>query len=105
MQPSVLLAHELVKKGVSKSAIACALCRVGDSHLEVTEAQTYIAEAGYKVLFGFIPEKIAYRRASDEGRSLAETRFRSLNQRADKLAQSIIDLVAKALLCCTCPFR
>jgi chromosome partitioning protein len=95
MQPSVLLAHELVKKGVGKSAIAFALCRVGDSHLEVTEAQTYIADAGYKVLSGSIPEKIAYRRASDEGRALTETRFPTLNQRAEKLAQSIIDLVAK----------
>lgn len=95
MQPSVLLAHELVKKGVTRSSIAFALCRVGDSHIEVTEAQTYIAEAGYRVLSGSIPEKIAYRRASDEGRALNETRFPSLNQRADKLAQSIIDLVAK----------
>ena len=95
MQPSVLLAHELVKKGVGKSAIAFAPCRVGDSHLEVTEAQTYITEAGYRVPSGSIPEKIAYRRASDEGRALTETRFPTLNQREDKLAQSGIDLVAK----------
>jgi chromosome partitioning protein len=95
MQPSVLLAHELVKKGVGKARIAFALCRVGESHVEVHESQTYIAEAGYKVLAGAIPEKIAYRRASDEGRALTETRFPTLNQRADKLAQSIIDLVSK----------
>jgi chromosome partitioning protein len=95
MQPAVLLAHELVKKGVSKSQIAFALCRVGDSHLEVAESQNYITDAGYKVLAGAIPEKIAYRRASDEGRSLTETRFPTLNHRADRLAQSIIDLVTK----------
>jgi chromosome partitioning protein len=29
MQPSALLAHERVKKGVSKASIAFALCRVG----------------------------------------------------------------------------
>jgi chromosome partitioning protein len=46
------------------------------------------------VLSGSIPEKIAHRRASDGGRSLTETRFPSLNLRADKLAQSIIDFVA-----------
>lgn len=95
MQPSVLLAHELVKKGVSKAKIAFALCRVGDSHLELIESQNYITDAGYRVLSGSIPEKIAYRRASDEGRSLTETRFPTLNQRADRLAQSVIDLVAK----------
>ncbi len=42
-----------------------------------------------------IPEKIAYRRASDEGRALTETRFQTLNQRAHKLAQSVIDFVTK----------
>jgi chromosome partitioning protein len=41
------------------------------------------------VLTGSIPEKTAYRRASDEGRSLTETCFPSLNERADRLAQSI----------------
>ena len=95
LQPTVLLAHELVKKGVPKAKIAFALCRVGDSHLEITEAQMYLADAGYRVLTGSIPEKIAYRRASDEGRALTETRFPTLNDRADRLAQSIIDLVSK----------
>ena len=95
MQPSVLLAHELVKKGVPKAKIAFALCRVGDSHIEVSEAQDYIAEAGYRVLSGSIPEKIAYRRAADAGLALTETRFPSLNDRADKLAQSVIDFITK----------
>ncbi|HEX3747563.1 MAG TPA: ParA family protein [Bryobacteraceae bacterium] len=94
MQPSVLLAHELVKKGIRKAKIAFALCRVGDSHMEVRESQDYITEAGYRVLGGYLPEKTAYRRASDEGRALTETRFPTLNHRADKLAQSIVDLVA-----------
>jgi chromosome partitioning protein len=94
MQPSVLLAHELVKKSIPKAKIAFALCRVGDSYLELIEAQTYITEAGYRVLTGYIPEKIAYRRASDAGRALTETQFSSLNRRTDKLAQSIINLVS-----------
>lgn len=95
LQPSVLLAHELVKKGVGKQKIAFALCRVGDSHLEIIEAQTYLTDAGYRVLTGSIPEKIAYRRASDRGRALTETPFPTLNQRAERLAQSIIDMVSK----------
>ena len=67
----------------------------GDSHLELTEAHAYVTDAGYKVLAGSIPETIAYRRASNEGRALTDTRFPSLNDRADKLAQIIIELVAK----------
>jgi len=93
LQPTVLLAHELVKKGVPKSKIAFAFCRVGDSHLELIEGQMYVTDAGYRVLTGSIPDKIAYRRASDEGRALTETKYQSLNGRADKLAQSIINLV------------
>ena len=69
MQPSVLLAHELVKKAIPKDKIAFALCRVGDSELETIEAENYIMEAGYQVLPGAIPEKIAYRRASDAPRN------------------------------------
>lgn len=94
MQPSVLLAHELVKKRIQKAKIAFALCRVGDSYLELVEAQTYIADAGYHVLGGYIPEKIAFRRASDTGRALTETQFPTLNRRSDKLVQSIIDLAS-----------
>jgi chromosome partitioning protein len=95
LEPSVLLAHELVKKGISRQKIAFALCRVGDSEVEIAEARSYVEQAGYMVLNGEIPEKTAYRRASDEGRTLTETRFPSLNQRSDALAQSIIDQLAK----------
>ena len=95
LEPSVLLAHELVKKGVGRQKIVFALCRVGESEIEIAEARSYIEQAGYAVLKGEIPEKTAYRRASDEGRTLTETRFPSLNERSDILAQSIIDQLTK----------
>jgi chromosome partitioning protein len=91
LQPAVLLAHELTKKGIPRSRLAFALCRVGDSETELAEARRYLNQTGYQSLEGEIPEKIAYRRASDEGRALTETRFASLNERADRLAQSIVD--------------
>ena len=46
LQPSVGLAHELVKNRVSKAKIAFALSRVGDSYLEIIEAQAYLTDAG-----------------------------------------------------------
>lgn len=91
LEPTVLLAHELVMKGTPKQKIAFALCRVGESEVEIAEARSYIGQAGYTALKGEIPEKTAYRRASDEGRTVTETRFPSLNQRSDLLAQSIVD--------------
>ena len=95
LEPSVLLAHELAKKGVDRKKIVFALARVGESAVEINEARTYIDQAGYAVLPGEIPEKTAYRRASDEGRTLTETRFPSLNERSDQLAQSIANHLEK----------
>jgi chromosome partitioning protein len=95
LEPSVLLAHELVKKGTPREKLAFGLCRVGDSETEIEEARSYIRQAGYVVLKGEIPERTAYRRAADGGRTLTETGFPSLNMKADLLAQSIIDHIAK----------
>lgn len=95
LEPSVLLAHELAKKGIGRDKISFAMCRVGESETEISEARSYIEQAGYTVLQGEIPEKTAYRRASDEGRTLTETRFASLNQRSDLLAQSIVNRLEK----------
>jgi chromosome partitioning protein len=95
LEPSVLLAHELVKKGTTRAKISFALCRVGESESEISEARSYIEQAGYTVLKGEIPEKTAYRRASDEGRTLTETRFPTLNGRSDLLVQSIVNHLDK----------
>jgi chromosome partitioning protein len=95
LQPSVLLAHEMIAKGVPRDKLAFAFCRVGDSEPELSEARRYITEAGYRPLSGSIPEKTAYRMASDAGRALTETRFPSLNQRSDELVQSIINLASR----------
>ena len=46
------------------------------------------------MLPGYLPERVAYRRAADEGCALTETRFPSLNAKADELAQGIVDLLA-----------
>ena len=92
LEPQVLLAHDLVKSGVAKDKIAFALCRVGDSEAELSEAKEYITRAGHNLLKGFIPERTSYRRASDAGFSITETNFPTLNKKAEELAQSIIDM-------------
>jgi chromosome partitioning protein len=95
LQPAVMLAHELVKNGVSRAKIVFALCRVGNSVVEIEDARSYLGQAGYTVLPGALPEQVAYRRASDEGRALSETRFASLNERAEELAQGIVDQISR----------
>lgn len=91
LEPTVKLAHELKQKGVNSSKIAIAFCHVGDSSAELEEAKRYIAQTGYWLLKGELPERTAYRRASDAGRAPTETGFESLNQRAGELMQSIVD--------------
>ncbi len=91
LEPTVRLAHELKKHGIPVNQLAIALCRIGDSNPEIKEATSYIEQAGYCVLPGALPERIAYRRASDTGRAATETNHPSLNRKADQLVQAIVD--------------
>ena len=85
LQPAVQLAHELVTH-IPRQRLVFALCRMGASSTEIEESRNYLQEAGSTVLKGELPEKAAYRRASDEGRTVTETHFTSLNRRAEALA-------------------
>ncbi|WP_052754579.1 hypothetical protein [Calothrix sp. 336/3] len=62
---------------------------------EIEEACSYIQKAGYVTVAGSIPEKTAYRQASDNGRAVSEVRFPTLKQRAEQVAQGIIDLLSE----------
>jgi len=93
--PSVLLAYELVEADIPKDKIVFALCRVGDRDNEIDEARAYIQKAGYATLSGSIPEKTAYRRASDVGKAISEISFLTLKQRAEEVTQSIIDRLSQ----------
>lgn len=96
LEPTVRLAHELKHEGVPAARIVFALCRVGNSEVETSEARNYLSKAGYQVLDGEIPERTGYRRASDMGRTLTETTHSTLNKQADRLAQSIVNHFQKA---------
>ncbi|MGZ9088880.1 MAG: ParA family protein [Rhodoplanes sp.] len=93
LKPTVLLAHEIIEAGINPDRIAVVLCRVGDRENEIDEAQAYIRKAGYGCLKGSLPEKTGYRRASDEGRAVSEVTFPTLKERAEKVAQSVIDRI------------
>jgi len=95
LQPSVTLAHGLLKHGIPPGQIVFGLCRVGSSQSEIEDARNYLAEAGYAVLPGALPDQVAYRRASDEGRALTETRFATLNERAEELAQGMVNRISQ----------
>ena len=95
LKPTVLLAHELSEAGIPSEKLGFVLSRVGDRENEIDEARSYIRKAGYSALAGSIPEKTAYRRASDEGRALSEVMFPTLREHAEEVARGIIDQLAK----------
>ncbi|MHC5862534.1 ParA family protein [Nostoc sp.] len=95
LKPSVLLAHELVNAKIPTDKIIFVLCRVGDRENEIEDARSYIHKAGYVTVAGSISEKTAYRQASDNGRAVSEVTFPTLKQRAEQVAQGIIDLLSE----------
>ncbi len=96
LEPAVLTFHELVKEGIPKDRLVMAICRVLSEGEEAT-VRAYVADAGYQVLDGAIPERIGYREAQNRGRAITETTTAKLNRRADALMQALLDKVADAI--------
>jgi chromosome partitioning protein len=93
LHPTVLTFHELVAAGVPKARLVAALCRLlGEDEEEA--ARSYLAEAGYEALPGWIPESASYRFAQNRGRSLTETAEKSLNAHADALMEALLMKIA-----------
>lgn len=95
LHPGVVLAHSLRKKGIAPEKIAFAMFKTTGSERENAAARQYLTQAGYTVLVGEVGVSTAYGSASDIGRAITETSFKSLNDRAAKLAQSVIDKMAE----------
>ena len=67
-----------------------------DSEAEVAEARDYLLKTGFRIADGCLPERTAYRRASDLGQAASETPHRSLNDKARSVFQSIIATLGEA---------
>jgi chromosome partitioning protein len=89
LTPAILTFHELAKEGVAKDRLAMAVCRVL-SDGEVDTVRAYVQDAGYAVLPGAIPERIAYREAQNRGRSITETGAAKTNAQADALMSALL---------------
>ena len=96
LQPSVILANNLLREGVGVKRIAFALCITSDSVREIAGAREYLGQTPYAILDGEIPFRAAFKTAMDQGKAITETSFPTLRKRADAMAQNIIDAVAAA---------
>lgn len=90
LRPAVVVFNTLIAKGVERAKLALALVRVG-TEAEEAEARAYMAEAGFDVLPGALPERPSYRIAQNDGQAVTEVRHKGLSERADALVQAIID--------------
>lgn len=91
LRPQVKFAHELLQRGVDRKDILFVLNKSLDSAASVTDAKGFIEAAGYQVAQNDLPSKTGYQLAQNQGRSVNESAYPSLNDRADALAQEIID--------------
>ncbi len=69
--------------------IVFALSRVS-TFSEISDAREFITEAGFKVLDGCVLEKPGYRQAQNDGYALTETKWKSLNEKANIVLESIL---------------
>ena len=95
LRPAVKLAHSLANFGIPEKRIAFALVKTTNSQVEISAARSYLEQTDYIALDGFIPVSTAYGTAHDLGRAVTETPHVSLNEKAEKLAQAIINQLAR----------
>ena len=69
LEPTVVLANNLLQEGVLAGRIAFALCITSDSAREISGAREYLAQTPYRVLDGEIPFRASYKAAMDRGKA------------------------------------
>jgi chromosome partitioning protein len=96
LRPAVLVFNELIAAGVPKSRLVIALCRTTGER-EEGMARAYFKAAGYTVLPGALPEKLAYKEAQNRGQAVSETKQRALRERVDTLIDALFQRVSAQL--------
>jgi chromosome partitioning protein len=92
LRPAILTFHELVKEGVPKDRFAMAICRTLSDTEEGT-VRAFVRDAGYTVLPGAVPERIAYREAQNRGHAITETAAK-MNAQTDALFEALIERIS-----------
>jgi len=92
LKPSVNEFHSLVKAGINKKKLVFVLNHLATSS-EAEAAREYLTLAGYLVLNNSLKEKASYRLIQNEGKSISEVSYKSLQKEAKKLVKEIIKKV------------
>jgi chromosome partitioning protein len=91
LKPQLMFANELVSKGVDKARILFVLNKTVESDLAVLEARQYLTmTTGFRVAEQDLAAKTGYQMAQNIGLAISETKFPTLNEKADALAAQIV---------------
>ncbi len=93
LRPQVKFAHELLSRGIERRRLVFAINKTNESAASISDAKGFIEAAGYATLKTDLPVKTGYQLAQNIGRAISESAFPSLNDRADAMAQEIVDLM------------
>lgn len=90
LTPQVAFAHELRSKGVEKRRILFLINKSIESQIAIDDAREFVTSAGYLCGVANLPIKTGYQIAQNSGRSVMETSFPTLNERAEGVAEEIV---------------
>lgn len=91
MKPQVAFAKELMSKGIDRRRIIWVFNKTTESDVAVREAVDYLALNGLEAAETDLAHKTGYQMAMNIGLSIAETKYPSLNERADQLAVELVE--------------
>jgi chromosome partitioning protein len=90
MRPAVKTFNELVARDIPRDRLRFLIARV-DTDAEADAARSYLTEAGYGVITGWVPNRPAYRQAQDDGRAITEASYVGLRETAKKVIRALIE--------------
>ncbi len=92
LRPQLNLANDLALDGIPRNKIVMAVMKVpAGADKEAMRTRRSIQDWGFDVAPGWHPMRVAIGQAMDNGLALTETRYSTLNERADKIVQFIAD--------------
>lgn len=93
LNPQVLFANELTSKGVERTRVLFVLNKTTESDIATLEARYFIGNAGYAVANQDLGTKTGYQMAQNTGHAISETKYATLNEKADAVAGEIVERV------------
>jgi chromosome partitioning protein len=89
LNPAIREYNGLFKAGIKKDKLAFVINSVS-SVAEEKATYDYLQRAGYYIFPAFLPEKISYREAQNQGLAISEVKYPKLGQQPQELVKLII---------------